>query len=322
MTTLERFRVLQTRDVDEFRSNIARFLTPHRLVPAGVPVDFRTDLAMVDLGSVSLVYGRNEGAELHADLTDEVDYYDVNLALAGHNILVTGEDRTRVDRQTGGIISPRMRARMELSDGYAQLHVRIERPALERELERLLDRPLLGPVRFAPTMDLTRPAAASWAQAVRLLVSDLDDPAGLAGGAHNPWNHFLLAGLLQAQPHNYSAQLQDRQALRRPLPLKKVLDRIEADPAGEHSIDSLARLAGTTPRSLQRHFKEYVGASPLAYLQGVRLTRAHEELAAAEPGTTVGDVALRWGFTHLSRFAGAYQQRYGVAPSVTLRRRS
>ena len=320
MTTLERFLVLRTSDVDEFRANIARFLTPHRLAPSGALGDFRTDLSMVDLGPISLVYGRNDGAELSVELTDELDYYDVNLALAGHNMLVTGDERTRVDQRTGAVISPRMRARMELSDGYAQLHVRIERPALERHLEELLGMPLAGPIRFAPTMDLTRPAAASWSQAVRLLVNDLDDPDGLAaGGADGPWNRFLLTGLLLAQPHNYSAQLQDRQAVRRPVPLKRVLDRIDADPAGDHSVESLALVAGITPRSLQRHFKQYVGASPLAYVQGVRLARVHDDLRQAPPGTTVAEVALRWGFTHLSRFAGAYQRRYGVAPSATLR---
>lgn len=29
-------------------------------------------------------------------------------------------------------------------------------------------------------------------------------------------------------------------------------------------------------------------------------------------------MAFRWGFTHVPRFAGAYQDRYGEAPSATL----
>jgi AraC-like DNA-binding protein len=33
-------------------------------------------------------------------------------------------------------------------------------------------------------------------------------------------------------------------------------------------------------------------------------------------------VAMRWGFTHLGRFAGAYRDRYGVTPSQTLRDRA
>jgi transcriptional regulator GlxA family with amidase domain len=72
------------------------------------------------------------------------------------------------------------------------------------------------------------------------------------------------------------------------------------------------------PRALQRNFREYVGASPQEYVRRVRLGRAHDDLAAGVGGT-VAEIAFRWGFTHLSRFASAYQDRYGVAPSGTLR---
>ncbi len=37
------------------------------------------------------------------------------------------------------------------------------------------------------------------------------------------------------------------------------------------------------------------------------------------PGTTVAQIANRWGITHLGRLAAAYRTRYGVSPSVTLR---
>jgi AraC-like DNA-binding protein len=45
-------------------------------------------------------------------------------------------------------------------------------------------------------------------------------------------------------------------------------------------------------------------------------------LRDADPGdgTTVTEVALRFGFAHTGRFAAAYRRRYGQAPSATLRR--
>ena len=54
----------------------------------------------------------------------------------------------------------------------------------------------------------------------------------------------------------------------------------------------------------------------------VRL-REQERLGLAEYERIVGSVATvaavarRWGFSHPSRFAAAYRETYGVAPSVT-----
>jgi transcriptional regulator GlxA family with amidase domain len=59
----------------------------------------------------------------------------------------------------------------------------------------------------------------------------------------------------------------------------------------------------------------------MAYLQSVRLDRAHETLRDEDPArVTVAAVAHRTGFAHLGRFATAYRVRYGVSPSETLRR--
>jgi AraC-like DNA-binding protein len=58
----------------------------------------------------------------------------------------------------------------------------------------------------------------------------------------------------------------------------------------------------------------------MAYLRSVRLAHAHADLVRiADTGsqTTVTEVALRWGFTHLGRFAALYRQTYGRPPSST-----
>lgn len=326
---LERFSVVDATDLDEFRASVSRALTPHRLVPLDRAGEVeRVAVAVAPLGALSLVYGEHRGAELGATLTEQVDYYDVNLSWGGRNLITCGDDDVVVDEHTAGIISPRMQARMHLSSDYRQLHVRFERHALERHLEELLGRDVVAPIRFRMDMDLRGRAAASWAQAVRLLVDDLDEPLGLAGAAAggleatNPWSGFLMTGLLTTQPHNYSEQLAERQrGAHRPAPVKRVVDLIDAHPEEDLSVERLAAEAGVSARSLQRHFREHVGVTPRQYLQQVRLSRVRADLLAARPGSgvTVSDVALRWGFGHVPRFAGAYLDRYGESPSTTLR---
>ncbi|WP_286249559.1 AraC family transcriptional regulator [Streptomyces graminofaciens] len=302
------------------RAYVARLLTPSRATPAHEGAQIAAELSAVDLGAVSLVYGRSDGDELHVQNTEFLSYYDVHFAVTGHNLLECEDGRVLLDHTTAGIISPRMRADMRLSDGYSQLHLRIERFALEGHLERMLGQPVPGPVRFQPRMDLTVPALASWERLVGQLVQDLGSPTGLsAGGGGALWGEFLISGLLLAQPHNYSDQLARRQAgSGRPPSVRRVIELIEDDPAGDLSLPRLAQVAGVGPRSLQRHFRDFMGVSPREYVEHVRLSRAHHDLLAGA-GSTVAEIAFRWGFGHVSRFAGAYRARYGVPPSQTLR---
>lgn len=50
-----------------------------------------------------------------------------------------------------------------------------------------------------------------------------------------------------------------------------------------------------------------------AYIRTRRLAQCHEDLLlGTDP---VGEIALRWGFTHHAHFTRAFQQRYGMRPS-------
>jgi AraC-like DNA-binding protein len=321
-----RFAVLRSAGPDEVGVTVSRLLTPHRGMPVGGRKVVAGDVSVAELGPVSLIHVRHDGAELRVRFTEMVSYYDVHLPVAGGNLVECAGDEVALGRwRTGGVISPQMRARMHLSDGYSQLHVRIERFALERHLERMLERmlgrPVLGPVRFRLGMDLTAPALASWVRAVGLLVRDLEEPTGLSaqGDGAGAWAEFLISGLLRAQPHDYSEALARRDAVRSvPARVRRVVDLINDDPGGDLALARLAAEAGVAPRSLQRDFRVYLGASPRQYVEWVRLARARADLIAGA-GATVADIAYRWGFGHVSRFAAAYRKQYGETPSQTLR---
>ena len=73
-------------------------------------------------------------------------------------------------------------------------------------------------------------------------------------------------------------------------------------------------------RSLQEGFRRSLDTTPMAYLRELRLEKVHQELAAADPAAvSVTEVATRWGFVHLGRFAAAYSRAFGERPSATLR---
>ena len=83
----------------------------------------------------------------------------------------------------------------------------------------------------------------------------------------------------------------------------------------------IAAAAGVGIRSLQAAFRAQLGESPSSYARRARLAAAHAALRDPGDGTTVTEVALRFGFAHTGRFAAAYRRRSGQAPSATLRGR-
>ena len=93
------------------------------------------------------------------------------------------------------------------------------------------------------------------------------------------------------------------------------------DHSGEAiDLDDLVRAGGVSKRSLHAGFRKYYGVPPMAYLRNVRLDLARLRLKQLGPGdVAVTEIALECGFTHLSKFAAAYKDRFGELPSVTLR---
>jgi transcriptional regulator GlxA family with amidase domain len=105
-----------------------------------------------------------------------------------------------------------------------------------------------------------------------------------------------------------------------PAAVRAATDLVEASPHLPWTTASLAAQCHVGARALQRGFQHHLGVSPMAYLRGVRLRRAREDLRAGDPASaTVTAIAHRWGFTHLSRFAAAYRDAYGELPARTLR---
>lgn len=103
--------------------------------------------------------------------------------------------------------------------------------------------------------------------------------------------------------------------------LSRAIDFIEANADLDIGVTDIARAAHVTVRAVQLAFRSHMNTTPTAYVRRVRLHRAREQLLAASPedGTTIAQVAARWGFVDPSRFAARYRSIFGQLPSQTLR---
>ena len=206
--------------------------------------------------------------------------------------------------------------------GYRALCVRIDAPAVQSALARLLGDRASGRVAFDPVMNTADGFGRSWAELLfsvnrQLAVpgSLLSEPLVAAPLADSIVNGFLLAAT-RSHPDALGAPV----AAARPAAVRTAIDLIESDPRTPLTLSLLADRCGVSPRTLQKSFQLHLNMSPMEYVRDVRLRRAHEELRAADPYTgSVAAVARRWGFAHLGRFAAAHEAKFGQKPLRTLR---
>ena len=88
----------------------------------------------------------------------------------------------------------------------------------------------------------------------------------------------------------------------------------------EVDLSEVARRSGYSLRSLELIFRRGVGMTPGRWFNNIRLNGALRDLITPVVDCSVTEVATRWGFRHLSRFAQQYQDAFGELPSQTLTR--
>jgi AraC-like DNA-binding protein len=206
--------------------------------------------------------------------------------------------------------------------GYRALCVRIDLPAVETALARLLGDRTSSRVTFDPVMNTREGYGRSWADLLFSVNRQLSLPGGLLSQplVAAPLAESMLNGFVLAASHSHADALAGPVVAARPASVRTAIDLIESDPQAPLTLTLLATRCGVGPRTLQKGFQQHLGMSPMEYVRDVRLRRAHEELRAADPSAeSVADVARRWGFTHLGRFAAAHEAKYGQKPLRTLR---
>lgn len=109
---------------------------------------------------------------------------------------------------------------------------------------------------------------------------------------------------------------------RQPLPasVAQALDWLSTRLDEPIHLDTLAAVAGVRPRTLQAHFRTYLGTTPLGWVRRTRLARARQQLLAGLDETNITDIAIANGFGQLGRFAARYRSQFGELPSQTLAR--
>jgi AraC-like DNA-binding protein len=311
-----------TDDREEAERIVSELYLPNRLdisrgsAPLGMEV---TGLRLGALTVGRLTYGRRVSLR-----TADAENFHVNLPLRGRATSRSGpRGPVTTSPGEGLVFSPGAPAEMAWSADCEQLCLMIPRDRLETELEQLLGRSLKARLTFDFTADLRSPVGRRWRTVLDLLVDELDHPTNV-GQDPRVGRHvegLVVSGLLLGQPHSHrDAVIRDR-PVKLGTAIRHAVELIEERPSEPWTTVRLAIEVHLSVRALQEGFRRDLGTPPMTYLRQIRLRRAREALVAADRDTTtVGAVAVGVGILHPGRFAAAYRDAFGEAPSDTLNR--
>ena len=311
---------LRTTDLDEAGRFCRRlFYDSIRVRPLGTDrtIDFVADgmrLGPITVGEVRY------GSDVYVTSTDLQTAYHVLVPITGAVQSRQLGHVVAADASCAVVLQPVGDVELRWAADCRVVSVKVDRAALEREVDAALGRQVASPMPLGASFSTGSGPGRSWAALVRLLLEEMRGTDGLVDRPQiaRHWQDLLISGLALSVEHPYSHE----PAARRPRTVKRTLDAMHADPARQFTATELASIAGVGVRVLQESFKQHLGMSPLTYLRRLRLDGVHHELSRGDPWqVSVSEVAARWGFTHLGRFAGAYRARYGVSPSQTLTER-
>jgi AraC family ethanolamine operon transcriptional activator len=86
------------------------------------------------------------------------------------------------------------------------------------------------------------------------------------------------------------------------------------------TVNDLCLQLNISRRMLNYCFQDALATNPVQYLRSLRLNGVRRELRhIGETPASIRDIACKWGFWHLPRFASEYKALFGELPSETAR---
>jgi transcriptional regulator GlxA family with amidase domain len=96
-------------------------------------------------------------------------------------------------------------------------------------------------------------------------------------------------------------------------PIARIQAHVMAEIAERHTLQSLAAVAGMSPRNLARHFVQETGVTPHEFVERARIDAARMLLEGGD--TALKAVAFACGFGTADRMRVVFTERLGVSPA-------
>jgi AraC-like DNA-binding protein len=311
-----------TDNVEVAHDLIARMYANNTLQASGGNGSFRLEISGV--GTTDLRVDRLRYGVACSGVLRPVGYLLFHTTTAGRYQMTTPDADVRYSRGMPGLVPLGVEVGFRWSPDY-EVRVLPLRWQLVAEHAAAMTGTAAADLRFQDVRPVSAGMARHWEATLDYVDRQLDPPdSALAFPlVRAQVLATLAASALAVFPNTTmtAAELRGPGAVA-PSALRRAVAYMEAHAEEPIRLRDIAEAAGTSSRSVQHAFARHLDASPMSYLQRVRLERAHRDLQVADPaaGDTVAAIARGWGFAKPGHFASIYRRRYGVLPSHTLRR--
>jgi len=310
---------IDTTDPEEAHGYLQTTYVEHSVRLSGSPELFRFRHHITDGGNFFVArYEHSMNCQVD---TDPFGYLLIGQMLGGRLRLRAGREELIPAMGEMFLLDPSAPMRIHWEDFRAGL-VRLELDLVQRVAAEATGH-AAAEVHFGLSRAVSAERARHWRELVRYLTHDFcrNQVAYNSPLIYSHTMRLLAATVLETFPNTTMSIDPTRPGGADASAVRRAVAYIEEHAAAPIGLTEIAAAARLGTRALQEAFRRHLDTTPSAYLRQVRLERAHIDLQAADPtaGTTVAEVATRWGFAHHGRFAALYQSQYGRSPSHALR---
>ncbi|KQZ48598.1 hypothetical protein ASD54_17210 [Rhizobium sp. Root149] len=279
---------------------------------------FRFDHRQAQIGTTSITALRIDGG-CTISRQDAADRLLVFLPLHGAAKIQVGTQCLDATPDVIVLAPTRQVSALDVPASRAHLVLEIPQADLRSKLGNLVGRTIHESLQFQLTLKIDTGPGRLLSLIGRALAEGLNQDINSNASTLQILSDAVASCLVELVWHNYTPSVESATNLLTPKYIENAIAFMQANLHKPLTVDAIAAAVSVSPRSLQQGFKQFRETTPMAYLKELRLQAAHRELQWAPPGVSVSDIGRKWGFSHLGRFAAEYRDRFGRAPSGTLK---
>ncbi len=243
-----------------------------------------------------------------------------HIPLCGHFLCQSSDGEKRIEPPQAFMLAPGITPHFLMSAGTKVLILKVSSEALEQHAQHLLQYKPKHSLAF-PLTNFSSRGIKHLLDTAHLILNQFEEMPN--DSLKKLWQQqaeqLLLSGLLLKLESNYQALLRRSGSQGLPPMLREAHNYMLANIDQPISLDDLSEATGLSERSLSYQFKKHTDSTVMNYLLALRLDELRDALRAAEPNSSVTDIASRFGINHPGRLAQYYRLRFAELPSTTLK---